>query len=93
MAAELIGLCKCPLCGSTKAKLTLAKSGLPVLTCNGCNTQMFARSDRSDDLMRGLILAPREPAPAPPEPAPEPDHPEPRNPDNPQKPSWGIGAF
>lgn len=70
MAAELIGRCRCPLCRSDKARLSLAKSQLTVLTCNGCNLQMFARSSSSDELMRALLL-PAEPAPAPaPEPAP-----------------------
>jgi hypothetical protein len=92
MAAETIGRCKCPLCGSVKAKLSLAKSGLPVLTCNGCNTQSFARSERSDDLMRALLVR-EEPAPepAPPVPAPAPEiKPAPAAP---AKPAWGLGAF
>lgn len=73
MAAELIGRCRCPLCGSTKARLTLAKSMLAVLTCNGCNFQGFARSDRSDEALRALIV-PDAPAAEPvrTEPAPEP---------------------
>lgn len=72
MAAESIGRCKCPVCGSDKARLSLAKSRLSVLTCNGCNFQGFARSDRSDELLRARIVAepvrtePTEaPAPAP----------------------------
>jgi len=56
VAAELIGPCRCPLCGG-KARLTLAKSQLAVITCNGCNFQGFARSDRSDELLRGMRLA------------------------------------
>lgn len=56
MAAELIGRCRCPLCRNDKARLSLAKSGLPVITCNGCNFQGFARSDRSDDRLRELLL-------------------------------------
>lgn len=71
MAAELIGRCKCPLCNSDKARLTLAKSQLAVITCNGCNFQGFARSDRSDELLRARLVA--DPAPQPePKPAPEP---------------------
>lgn len=83
MASEKIGACTCPLCGGN-ARLGLAKTQLPVLTCNGCNIQLFARSDRSDGLLRALIrpekaepAAPEPPAPAPakkaaPAPAPTP---------------------
>lgn len=81
MAAELIGACRCPVCKSDKARLTLAKSQLPVLTCNACNLQIFSRSSRSDELLRaGLIVneAPAAPPvqPAAPSPAlkPEPVH-------------------
>lgn len=62
MAAEKIGPATCPLCGGT-ASVSLSKKLLPVLTCNGCNIQMFARSDRSDDLVRKL-LKPKAEAPA-----------------------------
>lgn len=71
MAAELIGRCLCPLCRSDKARLSLAKTGLPVMTCNACNLQTFARSDRSDLLLRALLVAEPKEAPAP-DPAPTP---------------------
>jgi len=75
MAAELIGRCKCPICGSDKARLTLAKSLLSVLTCNGCNFQGFARSDRADEKLRGLLIAEpkpdQQPAAVPAAPAPQ----------------------
>lgn len=68
--AEAIGAARCPLCGNTKARLSLSKQGLPVLTCAGCQAQIFARGDRSDDLMRGLLVSVPAPAvvasPAPP---------------------------
>ena len=64
MAAELIGVARCPLCGG-RARLSLAKTNLPVMTMNCCNAQLFARSDRSDLLMRGLLHAPGEVAPEP----------------------------
>lgn len=67
MAAEKLGRCTCPLCRSDKARLSLSSKNLPVLTCDGCNIQLFTRSDRSDMLARALLIA--EPAPAP-EPAP-----------------------
>ncbi|KQW76594.1 hypothetical protein [Methylibium sp. Root1272] len=70
MAAESIGRCTCPLCRSDRARLSLAKSGLPVLTCNGCNIQLFARSDRSDELVRALIVHEAPPPPADDPPAP-----------------------
>lgn len=66
MASELIGPARCPLCGG-KARLGLAKTLLPVLTCNGCNIQLFARSDRSDTLLRGNLLAPETAATTEPE--------------------------
>lgn len=73
MAAELIGRCRCPVCGGDKARLTLAKSRLSVLTCNGCNFQGFARSDRSDEKLRALLIAePKAPEALPPEPEPAP---------------------
>lgn len=70
MAAELIGRCRCPICGSDKGRLTLAKSLLPVITCNGCNVQCFARSDVSDRHFRALLIAEPAQAAAPPAPAP-----------------------
>lgn len=74
------------MCKSDKARLTLAKSRLSVLTCNGCNFQGFARSDKSDELLRarlipeGSLAAPapepvRETPPAPVRTAPAPINP------------------
>src|SRR4051812_33956609 len=85
MAAVLIGLCACPLCGSKRAKLTLAKSGLPVLTCNACNSQSFARSDRSDMLMRERLVPAEKPAA---DPVREPAAPDPVQP----KPAPQLGG-
>ena len=67
MAAEKIGPAKCPLCGGT-ASVSLSKARLCVLTCNGCNSQLFTRSDRSDELVRDLLIKGR---PAAPDPVPE----------------------
>lgn len=70
MASDLIGMARCPLCGG-RARLGLAKNQLPVMTMNCCNAQLFARSDRSDSLLRGMLLPaddtpePKKPAPAP----------------------------
>lgn len=55
MAAEKIGKARCPLCGGT-ADVSLSKSRLVVLTMNCCQAQLFTRSDRSDELVRQLII-------------------------------------
>lgn len=71
-----LGQGTCPVCRSAKARYTLSAKGLCVITCNGCNFQGFARSERSDELLRDLIpkAAPvADPAPgADPVPAPTP---------------------
>lgn len=67
MAAEKIGDGKCPLCAGAM-RVSLSKNGLAVMTCNSCNSQLFARSGRSDELLRACITRPAnapEPAPAP----------------------------
>lgn len=90
MAAEKIGRCKCPLCGSENARLSLSKKQLPVVTCNGCQVQLFTRSDRSDSLARALLIAEPEPTPAaPPVPAPAIAAPPPP-PAAPRAFSWGV---
>lgn len=60
MAAESarIGLGSCPVCASPKAHYTLSKKGLVCVTCNSCNFQGFARSERSDEILRGHIKPP-----------------------------------
>lgn len=64
--AELIGTGRCPVgCGSTKARYTLSAKKLAVGTCNACNCQVFARSDRSDELLRANIAAAPAPGPEP----------------------------
>lgn len=62
--AEQIGHGRCPCCGSSKARYTLSKSGLAVVTCNSCNFQGFARSERSDQHLRDLIQKQAEPVQA-----------------------------
>ncbi len=60
-----IGTGRCPVCASGKAHYTLSKKGLVCVTCNGCNFQGFARSERSDELLRANIApAAAEAAPA-----------------------------
>lgn len=56
MASEIIGACKCPVCGSTKASLRLSAKQLSYVHCNTCHCQCFSRSDVSDTKMRGLLI-------------------------------------
>lgn len=53
--AERIGQGSCPVCASPKARYTLSKKQLICVTCDACNVQIFARSDRSDQLLRVLV--------------------------------------
>lgn len=64
--AERIGQGSCPVCGSPKARYTLSKKQLICVTCDACNVQVFARSDRSDQLLRQLIKPDQVSEPAPP---------------------------
>lgn len=95
--AELIGTGRCPIgCGSHKARYTLSAKNLAVGTCNACNCQVFARSDRSDELLRANIITDK-PAPAPsdptPAPAPQADPPaDPVPPPQKKRIGWGILA-
>lgn len=71
-----IGRCTCPVCKSGRASLRVSAKQLAYITCNTCNFQGFARSDRSDELLRALhIKDDAQPAPeAKPTPAPTPEH-------------------
>lgn len=64
--AELIGRGRCPLpgCGSMKARYSLSAKQLVCVTCDRCNSQVFARSETSDELLRNVLGA-TTPAPAP----------------------------
>lgn len=66
--AERIGQGTCPVCTSPKARFTLSKKQLVCVTCDACNVQVFARSDRSDQLLR-LLIKPDQAEPAAPAPA------------------------
>lgn len=70
MAGESVrlGTGRCPVCASSKARYTLSAKGLSVITCNACNFQGFARSERSDELLRANITPEPAAAPAAPEP-------------------------
>lgn len=65
-----IGLGSCPVCASPKAHYTLSKKGLVCVTCNGCNFQGFARSERSDEILRAKIKPTAADPVANPDPAP-----------------------
>jgi hypothetical protein len=79
--SHVIGAATCPVCGSRKASLRLAKTQRVYLVCNACQVQVFARSGQSDEALRRLLVAPtaaptQAPAPEPehrPAPAPEPE--------------------
>ena len=90
--AELIGAGRCPIgCGSTKARYTVSAKQLAVGTCNACNCQVFARSDRSDELLRANIIK-SDPAPADPAPAQPPAPALPADPPKKKRIGWGIFA-
>ena len=66
-----LGRCRCPVCRNDKARLRVSEGKqLAYIHCNACNVQVFARSDRSDELLRGMHIA--EAAAAAPSPAPSP---------------------
>lgn len=89
-----LGQGTCPVCRSPKARFTLSGKGLCVITCNGCNFQGFARSERSDELLRDLIpkAAPAaDPVTAAdPAPAPTPAPPPPPQPETKPASGWGL---
>lgn len=91
-----IGLARCPACENRKASLRVSTKGLAYLVCNACNAQIFARSERSDEALRALLIAAPtpEPAPAPeptpPQPAPEPAPTPAAPPAQPAPFSWGF---
>jgi len=63
--AEKLGAGRCPICDADNARVSLSKSHYAVLTCSGCNAQVFARGPKSDELLRDRIVVEREEA-APP---------------------------
>lgn len=65
-----IGPGSCPVCASPKAHYTLSKKGLVCVTCNSCNFQGFARSERSDEILRAKIKTTAADPVANPDPAP-----------------------
>jgi hypothetical protein len=52
---NFIGQGVCPVCGSVKARFTVSKKQLACMACNTCNSQIFARSDYSDEKLRACI--------------------------------------
>lgn len=74
-ADRFIGTAPCPLCGAP-ARVSVSKKLLSVLTCptpleGGCSIQLFARHNRSDQLIRDRVAAAPVPANDP-EPPPAP---------------------
>lgn len=64
MAGEnVIGRCKCPVCGSTRASLRVSAKQLAYVVSNCCNSQTFARSDESDAHLRALLVKAEPAAP------------------------------
>jgi hypothetical protein len=92
--ADLIGTGRCAIgCGSNKARYSVSAKQLAVCTCNACNMQVFARSDRSDEILRANIIK-ADPAPAdPPAADPAPSLPADQPADPPKKKSIGWGML
>lgn len=88
-----IGLGSCPVCKSPKAHYTLSKKNLVCVTCNACNFQGFARSDRSDEILRQNIVpaavSELTPVAAAVQQTRQPD-PEPAPTPKPEKSGWGL---
>lgn len=57
--AEKLGVGRCPICDADNARVSLSKSHYVVLTCSGCNAQVFARGPKSDELLRDRIIVER----------------------------------
>jgi hypothetical protein len=76
--AEKLGVGCCPICNADNARVSLSKSHYAVLTCSGCNAQVFARGPKSDELLRDRIKVEKPapvavlPAPTIPDPVPVP---------------------
>jgi hypothetical protein len=77
-----IGRAQCPVCRSPRARLRVSAKGLAYLVCDACNAQVFARSDRSDELLRAM----HKPEPVP-ESAPAAA---PQQAQQPARPGWGV---
>lgn len=89
-SAQQIGRGRCPVCAFGRARFAVSAKQLACMTCDGCNLQIFARSDRSDDMLRKLIvpgLPVHEIEPKTPDPEPAPPIPTvpPR-----ERVGWGI---
>lgn len=79
--AKTFGYTSCPVCRSERARVSLSKAQLSVVTCNRCNCQLFCRSDLSDEIIRSKTRHTDDPAaPAAAAKSPVPD-PQPEKPD------------
>lgn len=57
-----IGKARCPLCGSEGADVGVNVKGRAYIVASCCGSQTFARSAKSDGIIRGLIVERREEA-------------------------------
>lgn len=57
-----IGRARCPICSTDRARLRVSSKSLAYITCDTCNAQVFARSDRSDEKLRALHIKEAQPA-------------------------------
>lgn len=75
--ARLLGHRNCPVCGWESARaIETQKAGRPMLYCDRCESQIFARGERAAGILTKGIR-PLDDAPAPvPEPSPAPTRPE-----------------
>jgi hypothetical protein len=93
-----VGHCRCPVCGSKKARLRVSAKSLAYIVCSACQMQCFARSDQSDERLRAMLVK-DEPAPEPvpiqapaakPAADPVPTPPPIQQAAKPSRPGWGM---
>lgn len=88
-----IGRCRCPVCASDRARLRVSAKQLAYVTCNACNAQVFSRSERSDDLLRSMLVGEAAPEAAPTAPAAPVMAPAPTAEPAPGSPGWGAMSW
>jgi len=70
--AEFVGIKTCPVCKFAGARIVKTKTGRPMLHCDRCSAQVFARGERSAALLAADVapVDPDERETAPPPPGP-----------------------